>query len=77
MTITEELAKDQRVTAPKGECSMCTWIEAQPDASEWDDALAQPSKVYSAASIHRLAQKRGCTLGVTSLQNHRYAGHRR
>ncbi len=76
MAITDELAKDQRVTG-KGECLTCTWIEAQPDASEWDEALAQSARVYSSPSILRLARKRGATFSLSSVKRCRTAGHRR
>jgi hypothetical protein len=76
MGITEELAGDQRITG-EGQCKMCTWIEAQPDASEWDEALRKPRDVYTASSVHRLARKRGAILGVDVVKRHRRAGHRR
>ena len=76
MTVKDELATDQRVTG-KGECLMCTWIEAQPDASEWDEALAQSARLYSSPSVYRLARKRGAILSLASVKRHRQGGHRR
>ena len=75
MSVQDELAKDQRVQG-KGDCKACDWIGTQPNADEWDRAIAKPTSTYSTASVLRLAQKKGAAFSLAALKRHRLAGHR-
>ena len=60
----------------KGTCSVCEWIEAQPNAAEWDAIMATPHQEINSAVIHRRLQSMGFTRQSKAVQDHRSKRHR-
>ena len=60
----------------KGTCSVCEWIEAQPNADEWDAAMATPWQDINSSAIHRRMVSMGYQRGSKSVGDHRSKGHR-
>lgn len=60
----------------KGTCSVCEWIEGQPNADEWDAAMATPWQDINTSAIHRKMTSLGFTRGPNMVSVHRTKGHR-
>ena len=60
----------------KGTCSVCEWVEAQPNSDEWDAAMRTPWQDINSSVIHRHMLAKGFTRGSKAVQDHRTKGHR-
>lgn len=68
--LAQELAEDQRLGSS---CHICTWIKTRPvvEQAEWHAELAKPATVVSHMSVQRALERRGLTVGDTSVKRHR------
>ena len=56
-------------------CTLCAFIESQPNPDEWDALMAGPRKH---STLHRLLRNRfGWTASADPISRHRNLGHRK
>lgn len=60
----------------RGTCSVCEWVEAQPNAAEWDAIMAVPWRDINSVVIHNHIQPLGFSKESKAIQTHRSKGHR-
>ena len=68
-----ELLADSQI-APNNVCSVCTWLQTQPNAAIWDKAFRDEQ--IRPAAIFRKMKTLGFTKTKAPVENHRRAGHR-
>lgn len=72
--ILDEISQDQGTAVSR--CTLCAWLETQPEAdqAEWDAALA--TKSFTRASIFRALKRHGVVIGKETAANHTKSDHR-